>query len=152
MGAALAAIGIGAGALGSIMQSKAAIAAGEDQSKASQLNAFELEDFGINESERIRREGRRALASQQLAYAKAGVTLDGSPLELLAQNAAEIEVEALNARRRAFRAASLQRAEGESAFKAAKTKAAATLIGGLGGAVGSGVSVFGTPSMKTAKP
>ncbi len=87
---------------GALFQAKSAI----DQAKVEQ-DAFEASARfntavatreAAREEARVRRGSRRKLASQRVKFAKSGVRLEGSPLQVLTDNAAEFEVDAMNVR------------------------------------------------------
>jgi hypothetical protein len=144
MGGAAAAVGLIAGVGGSLLQAKSAIDAGNAEYKAGMLNAQLARQEGYAEETRRRREMRRELSSEAVAYAKAGVsTTEGSPLELLAQNAQELERDALDARLQGLRGYSVARKQANQAYKASRKQALAAVLSGVSGAVGTGYKMRG---------
>lgn len=61
-------------------------------------NADYIRSAGAIEEEKKREQGRRLLGTQQALYGKAGVTNEGTPLEIMASTAADLEKEALTTR------------------------------------------------------
>lgn len=123
---------------GQLRQGMAAEAAGE-------YNAAVLEEEARQEQvrlhflkERLRREKGKMMGAQRAGYAKAGVKLEGTPLEVLADTAAQYEkdiaIEDYNtrvtmARKRA--GAQAQRIAGEEAMVSAVYSAGGTLLSGI---------------------
>lgn len=85
---------IGMQAVGTLMQSRAQQVAAKFNAEIAQRQAEEMRTRGEIEKYRIEREKRRLLGRQRALYAKAGVRYDeGSPLEVLADTAAEFELD-----------------------------------------------------------
>lgn len=70
--------------------------------RVAEQDAAAARQQGEAEAARRRRAAARALGQRRAAFGAAGVTVDGSPLDLLEDLAAEHEVEALDIRRRAM--------------------------------------------------
>lgn len=130
MGQTLAAVAAVGQVVGGVFGARGALEQGEAESAAAKSRRDALLRHGREEEMRLRRSGRRALAAQRLSYAKAGVRLEGSPLDLLTQNAAELEAEAVDARTRSFQAAGLEDARAKEAKRQARLQAYASLLGG----------------------
>lgn len=132
--ALIASIGLQVGQ--GVLKAKAA----RDQAKAiadaAEFNALRAEQQALSEEGRLRRIGRRKLSTQRVKFAKAGVQLEGTPLEFLAQNAAELELDALNARIAGQNTARLERDRAEVALDVGRLGAGAALISGLSGGAG----------------
>ncbi len=156
MGQAAAIIALVAGAGlkigGGVLQAKAARDQADAIAEASEFNALQAEQQGLVEEGRLRRLARRKLSTQRVLFAKAGVTLEGSPLFFLAQNAGELELDAANARISARNSARLDRERADVALDAGRTAAGAALLSGLAGAIGVGLSTqsFGQGSSSSA--
>lgn len=132
------------GSIGQGILQKKAIEADADAAEAAALfNAAVAEREGFAESARRRRLARRELSSQRVAFAKAGVRLEGTPLEVLAQNAAEFELDAVNVEIAARQTAMLDRARAANIQTIAKTRAGAALLSGFAGGAGSALSLVG---------
>lgn len=129
--------------LGSLLQSSGTMQEGEAAKDAAQFNANASISDADAQAERTRIIGRR-IASQNLTrIAKSGVEVTGSPLDVLAQNASDTELQALREARAGRVAAALYRSSGANALMAAGNQASAELISGaaqglysFGGGVG----------------
>jgi len=138
-GMVLTAIGTAVGAYSQYEQ-------GRSQQKWSEYNAAIAErdaEFARQSAEYeaglIRREKEKTLARQRALYSKAGVTLEGSPLELMAETAGEYEMDALMIERggklesQRYRSeAQLSRMKGSAARRAGYYGAGSTLLTGMG--------------------
>ncbi len=118
--AALGPIGIGALIFSGGLSIAQGVAARSDASK----RADQVRKIGEIESGRTRREGRRALAQRAAGFGASGVTLAGTPTDVLADQAGEIEeIAILQQFGRNLQAADI-RFQGNQAFLAG-------LVGGL---------------------
>lgn len=75
------------------------------QGEASRYNAAvarqqaqAIQQAATYEEQKQREKGQRLLGTQQALYGKAGVTMEGTPLEVMSQTAADIEKEILGTR------------------------------------------------------
>jgi hypothetical protein len=141
MGALLPGIAIGSTVAGALFQKRATRQDAAAIKDAAEFNARQALQAGAEEEARRRRLARRTLSSQRVAFAKAGVVLEGSPLELLAQNAAELERDAVNEGIAARQTAALERFRGESAEEVARRRGGASLLSGLTRAASLGASL-----------
>lgn len=106
---------------------------GSSASKKAAKEAARLERINAAERERIsRRESSALLARQRTIIAAQGTTVEGSPLLILEDTAAEAELEALNIRAGGDAAARSRISEGRAASQAALFDAGSTIIGGIG--------------------
>jgi len=119
------------------------IQAGKAQQAAHKYNAKVKENQaiqeGYNSKERIRRQRikhRRLAAKQKVGVAKSGVQLTGSPLDVMADTAANMELEVADMkwqsdiRQADLRGqASMERWQGDQARSASKIGAAASVFG-----------------------
>ena len=78
-------------ALGSIAQ-------GESQAKAAEANAEAIRRNAAFNEQQQRRQGQARLSAINTAYGKSGVQMEGTPIEVLSQQAGEIELDALATR------------------------------------------------------
>ena len=92
----------GAALAGTAMSAVGQIQAGQSQSEWNNYNAAVAErdtmaarDTADIEASRKRRETQKLLGKQRALYGKAGVTFEGSPLELMEETAAEGELDAM---------------------------------------------------------
>ena len=127
----VAAVTIFSSALGAVSQ----INAGNAAERAAAVSAAQARKLA-RERERIsRRESAFMLGRQRAVTAAQGTTMEGSPLMVLEDAAAEAELEALHIREGGqARAAALIR-EGKAAQSASLLNAATTLLGGVGAAL-----------------
>lgn len=138
--------------LGSLMSANAAEQEGAAAESAGEFNAQASIGDANNAAERTRIMGRRLRSLNITRVAKSGVELRGSPLEALAQNAFDVERQALREQQAGQIAASLYRATGQNAREAGQTAATAQIFGGVGQGLyqfGGGVArqgVYGTNS------
>ena len=142
---ALPMIAMAAMAGGSLLNIMGTLQQGEAAEQAAMFNA-ELREIEGREKERlIRKRGRADLSRIRAAIGKSGVTSAGSPMEVLAESAANAEMDALNARFGYQTDATVIRAEGRSRKRASRISAAASLLSGGAQAVGTGaqLGVFG---------
>lgn len=117
----------------------------EYNAKLAEREATEAQEAAAYEEKKLRKSGERFKARQRMLYAKAGVSLEGSPLEVMEETATELEMDALMIRRggqlgyqRYSAEAGLERMAGKSALlrgrsarRASRWKMAGTgLIGG----------------------
>jgi hypothetical protein len=130
MGALLPILAIGASIGGGILQAQSIKEQAEAAISAAKYNAARALEEGQREGARRRRLARRELSSQRVAFAKAGVRMEGSPLALLAQNAAELEMDALNVELDARRTANLERRRAKSIKDVSRTARGAALLSG----------------------
>jgi hypothetical protein len=120
-----AAFGSFIGALGSYSEGKAAQSAANFNAQSSLIEAASKERLQ-------RQQARRQIATIRSSVGKSGVTSSGTPLLVLAESAANAEIDALNTRFAGEREAGLYRAQGKNAMKAAKFRAGAQLLSGFG--------------------
>ena len=127
---ALIALAVGGSLGGGVLQARGPQEQASSIEEAARFNQAAALQRGRAEEARIRRAGRRRLSSQRVAVAKQGVGLIGSPLDRLAQNAAELELDALNAGIEARNTAFLERQRAKSAKKIGRNRAGAALLSG----------------------
>jgi hypothetical protein len=120
-GTALSAAGGALGAMGSIAQGKAA------QSSANYNAQSALIESQSRESAQ-RAQAARQLGTMRAAIGKSGATSEGTPLLVLAESAANAEIDALNTRFTGQRQADLYRAQGANARKQGNITAGASLL------------------------
>lgn len=139
MGQLAGLLNVGGNVMGGIGQQQSAVA----EKKAAKFNAKLAKREGFREEGRIRAAGRREASFNVTRVAKSGVRLEGSPLEVLAENAAIVEFEALWARQAGLVASQMFRQRA----KAAQQGESMALFGGLlGGGAAAGQSFGGSGS------
>ncbi|MCF7811450.1 hypothetical protein K9N50_10735 [bacterium] len=136
-------------AVGTVASVQSQMQQGKEQNKWNQYNAAVAErdaeaarQSAEYEAALKRREGEKLLSRQRALYGKAGVTFKGSPLMLMEETAADIEMDALMIERtgkltasRYGEEATLSRMKGTSAQKAGYYGAGTTLLTGAGQAI-----------------
>jgi hypothetical protein len=143
MAAMTTAVIAGAGTLmsfyGSQQQAKAAKAAGKLNAQDAEENARLAVERAAEDERQFRLSFRRDQASNVAAIASSGVKLEGSPLEVLQDNAASAERDALNIRRGGeiqrdsyLRQARQYRKGSAASANAAQISGAAELLKGAG--------------------
>lgn len=124
-GTALASAGSVIGALGAIGQGRAA-------SDAANYNA-RLAEMEAASKERAQRDAsQRQLSGIRASIGKSGATSAGTPLLVLADSAANAEIDALNTRYGGALQSSIYRAGGADARRAGTIRAGASLLTGFG--------------------
>lgn len=123
-------LAIGAPIAGGMAQADAIKQQAGAQAGAARYNAGLARAEGSAEAARIRRAGRRELGRQRTLLGASGVRAEGSPLELLAQNAFEIERDAVNAEIAGRNTARLDEAQARSAKRAGRAGAGTALLSG----------------------
>lgn len=120
-GTALANIGGVLGAVGAASQGKAA------QSSANYNAQSALIESQSRETAQ-RTQAARQLGTMRAAIGKSGATSEGTPLMVLAESAANAEIDALNTRQSGQRQADLYRAQGANARKQGNITAGTSLL------------------------
>ena len=152
----IALAGVGTQMYGQYQVGRAAEAQGKSQQAWHEYNAqlaereaIETRESAAYEESKHRKAGERLKAKQRAGYAKAGVTFEGSPLEVMEETASELEMDALMIRRsgqvgaqRLTAEAQLSRFAGRSTLLRGKAKRRASYYGmastGLTGAAQTG--------------
>ena len=91
----------------------------------------------------LRKHGHKLTGAQKTRYSKAGVRLEGTPLEVMAKTIENVELDAIATRQQGRFEAAQHRAQGkfnkemaDASAKAGTIGAIGGILGGLGGAVG----------------
>ena len=148
-------------AIGTVLQVTQQIKQGQQQQQIFEFNAavnrqkaFLAGELGKLQKARLRRQRKSFGAKQQAAFAKAGVRLTGSPLQVLADTAAELEfdimIEDFNTRiaiLNANTAADLDIIRGQQARSASFASAGATLLTILPSFLQNKGNIFATSSI-----
>lgn len=132
--------GMALSALGGIQQAQTAKAAGRYNQQIAERNAAIARDQTAAEITRQQRAARRARGAARAAYGASGVTIEGSPLDVLEDSATEAELDTLTLKYRGElraqgyeQAGDMARFEGDRAARAGWTRAAGTLLSSYGG-------------------
>lgn len=126
--------------LGQLQQAQTARAVGRYNQQLSERNAAIARDQTAAEIIRQQRTARRVQGAARAAYGASGVTMEGSPLDVLEDNATQAELDTLTLRYRGElraqgyeQAGDMARFEGDRAARAGWTRAAGTLLSSYGG-------------------
>lgn len=117
-------IGTGMGVLG-------AVRAGQAASMAGQYNAETARMEGAAKEAAQRQQAGRQLGAIRAGISKSGATMEGTPLMVLAESAANAEIDALNTRFSTGREATLSTLRGQEGRRAAYWSAGTSLLTGL---------------------
>lgn len=133
----LAAAGSVVSAVGAVSQGNAADAAGRYNAQLAQQNAVLSRKQAREEERRFRVDTSKRIGAMRAAYGATGVTMDGSPMDVLESSLYTSELDALTIREggRASAAAyeseaTLARLQGRSARRAGYISAASELLRG----------------------
>lgn len=134
--AALAAIpswvGTTAAIGGTLLQANAARQEGKAAAAAGEANARAAEIEAASRERAQRAQSQRQLSSIRANIGKSGATSAGTPLMVLADSAANAEIDALNTRYGGQAQAGLYRAGGANAARAGNIRAGTSLLSGFG--------------------
>jgi len=109
----------------------AARSKGRAEKRSAYTNASLIERDSAMKASRLRTEGRREIGAQRTALGASGLQAAGSPLELVAQNAAELERRAMEETLAGQYNAAVTRMGGKEARKQAKKVSAASMLEGV---------------------
>lgn len=138
-------LAIGPLALLFLFSAATSIASGVAQKKQAERLAKEADEQARVEFELQLRRGRQLQGAQRAATAGAGVAVStGTPLEILAQTAADAELNALRASFGPEQDARNFRSQGQQALIGGLTGAAGTILGGANAGAFTGPSSTGT--------
>ena len=131
-------VGTGISIYGQQQQAKAAKATAEFNAKVDEIQAESTENERAENVKRLRQRNRRLMGTQRARLAKAGVIDEGSPLDLMAETAGELELGILDANRAAEakktglrQQAGITRMEGRNLARARTLQSVGTGIGGV---------------------
>lgn len=117
---------------GTVMQASAMRAQGKAESAAAEFNARSAEQEAAAKESLIRQEAARRMGTIRSQIGKSGATTAGTPLLVLAESAANAEIDALSAQYTGQRQAALYRAGGANAKAQGRVMAGASLLSGMG--------------------
>jgi hypothetical protein len=115
---------------GSGLEAKGVLEEGLASYKAGEYNAASARTQGVVEENRRRTVGKKEISKTRTGVAKSGVTFEGTPLNVLVESAANVEIDALNARWSGEQRARMEEYKGYSAYKASQLRATAILARG----------------------
>jgi hypothetical protein len=114
------------------MQVGGALSAGRAAQGAANYNAQSAMIETQSRENAQRAQAARQLGATRAAIGKSGATSEGTPLLVLAESAANAEIDALNTRQTGQRQASLYRAQGANARKTGYIQAGTSLLQSAG--------------------
>jgi len=130
-------------------RAKTATNVAEYNAKLEEQAALQADMEGRENLRRSRRNNKAILSSQRAKIAASGVLLEGSPLELLAHNAARLEQGALDQERQSRIATRNARGRAQSIRMGGAAEATglrrastATILGGTANLLGSGFNMY----------
>ena len=118
-------MGTAVGALG-------AIGAGKAENSAAQFNADSARMEAQARETAQRTAAQRQLGSIRAGVSKSGATMEGTPLAVLSESAANAEIDALNTRYSGQREAALYASRGRNAKTAGYMRAGTSLLSSAG--------------------
>lgn len=117
-------------AIGTAVAVASTVATGVVQQQQAQQNEKTAKQAAAFDESQQRQKARQLLGAQRAAYAKAGVTLAGSPTDVIADTAAQAEIDALAIRWGGQQRAAAYRQQGSDALFSAGAGAAGALLTG----------------------
>lgn len=121
-------IGKVAAVAGSLVQAGGARAQGKAAEASANYNAHSTLVESQSREKAQRDQAARQLGTMRAAIGKSGATSEGTPLLVLAESAANAEIDALNTRYTGQRQADIYRAQGANARKQGNITAGASLL------------------------
>lgn len=115
---------------GTGLEAKGVLEEGLASYQAGQYNAAASRTQGVIEENRRRTIGQKEISKTRTGVAKSGITFEGTPLNVLVESAANVEIDALNARWSGEQRAKMEEYKGYSAYKASQLRATAILVKG----------------------
>ena len=124
-------------ALGGVVSAVGAQAEAEAAKNAAKFNARLSTIEAAEQSERVRAIGRQEASNNVTRIAKSGVRIEGSPLEVMAENAANLERQLQNIERGNF----IKQISAQAQAKSARTAAKLAVAGSIASTVGTVLSL-----------
>ena len=125
VGSVLSTVGTVVGAVG-------AIQGGRAEASSAQFNADAARREAASREAAQRAQAQRALGSIRAGVSKSGATMEGTPLAVLSESAANAEIDALNTRYSGQREAALYESRGRNAKTAGYMRAGTSLLSSAG--------------------
>ena len=120
------------GFAGTALSAIGSIQSGNAQARAAEYNAQAAQNQAAAQEAQQRRQAARVMASGRANAAASGIEMDGSPLEVMADSAANAELDALTIRYGGQVRADQERMRGSMARQAGYMGAASSLLMGMG--------------------
>ena len=125
LGTTLGTVGTAVGALGAIQGGKA-------EASSAQFNADAARQEAASREAAQRAQAQRQLGAIRAGVSKSGATMEGTPLAVLSESAANAEIDALNTRYSGQREAALYESRGRNAKTAGYMRAGTSLLSSAG--------------------
>lgn len=122
----------GVGFIGTGISALGAIQGGNQQARAAEFNAQAAQNQAAAQEAQQRRQAARVMGQGRANVAASGIEMDGSPLEVMADSAANAELDALTIRYGGQVRADQERMRGSMARQAGYMGAASSLLMGMG--------------------
>ena len=116
---------------------------GDAAKRAADFNAALELRRGRERAKAVRKKGERVKGRQRSLIGASGVQLKGSPLEVMAETAALVELDAINTMRDAEATSHLEKKRGKAAKKASRLAAGASVLSGIEKGAGFAIGGFG---------
>jgi hypothetical protein len=121
-------VGAGMTAIGGIRQAQAYNAMGAAAAQSADYNAKLAETRGQQQASLVRSQGERQLSAIRSRIGKSGAAMAGTPLMVMAESAADVEIDALNQMWSANQQASMERAQGRATQREMSYRAGTSLL------------------------
>lgn len=128
MATAMPYIGMGMTAIGGIRQAQAYNAMGAAAAQSADYNAKLAEMRGQQQASLLRSQGERQLSAIRSRIGKSGAAMAGTPLMVMAESAADVEIDALNQMWSANQQATMERAQGRASQREMTYRAGTSLL------------------------
>ena len=120
------------GVLGTVVSAFGAMQQGKAEQNAANYNAAAARADAASKEAAQRTQAQRQLSGIRANVAKSGATMAGTPLMVLAESAANAEIDALNTRYAGERESALYSARGKNARTAGYLRAGTSLLSSAG--------------------
>lgn len=124
------AFGTALGTIGTAVSTVGALSAGRAEAGASQFNADAARQEAASREAAQRTAAQRQLGSIRAGVSKSGATMEGTPLMVLSESAANAEIDALNTRYSGQREGALYDSRARNARTAGYMRAGTSLLTG----------------------
>ena len=118
--------------LGSIVGAVGAIQGGNAENSAAQFNAQSARMEAESRENAQRAQAKQQLGAIRAGVSKSGATMEGTPLAVLSESAANAEIDSLNTRYSGQREAALYESRGRNAKTAGYMRAGTSLLSSAG--------------------
>lgn len=128
---ALGSAGSVIGTIGTVVSAVGAMNAGKAESNAATYNAEMARRDASSKEAAQRVQQQRQLSNIRASVGKSGATMAGTPLMVLAESAANAEIDALNTRYSGVAESNLQMSRAKNARTAGNLRAGTSLLSGM---------------------